>query len=228
MSKDTDKILSGDRSPVSQELLLRYVQGRVTKEERRRIEEQLPDDPFLADAVEGLMIQSASSQPEKDFAVIRQKIKSKTIPHLRKTFPVKRWMQLAAALVVLISLGWFVNRMFQDSTNKIFTKEFQPYPSPANVSPPPENDNALQALKEKSTSHSIPPEMQKQMQQNLPAKEPTKKLSNEERLSLEKSMANRSAVEDTSALIENAIADVASASVNEKKSILIDSADAKK
>ncbi len=95
MSKDTDKILSDDRSPVSQELLLRYVQGRVTKEERRRIEEQLPDDPFLADAVEGLMIQSASSQPEKDFAVIRQKIKSKTIPHLRKTFPVKRWMQLA-------------------------------------------------------------------------------------------------------------------------------------
>jgi len=211
MSQGKNKIRSHNLQPVLQDLLLRYVQGRATVEEQRIIEEQLPGNPFLADALEGLM-QSGSQQHEKELEAIRQHIKEKSKPPIRETLPLRRWMQLAAALVILVGVGWFVNSMLQDSTEKIFTKQFEPYPPTAGVLPPPDNIDTSVDLEEKSTSHSVPPEMKKQMQQNLPAEEPVRRLSNNEVQSLKNSMEEENKIQDRSAVGKNTLPDVSAAS----------------
>ncbi|MBZ4190078.1 hypothetical protein [Niabella beijingensis] len=54
MAEDLKDILSHLNKNVSQELLLKYLNNQLGKEEVHELEKQLLDDPFYNDAVEGL------------------------------------------------------------------------------------------------------------------------------------------------------------------------------
>jgi len=138
MKEKLDKLFS-DRGEVPQEVVLRYVSGTATPEEQRWVEERLADDPFLSDAVEGMMKAESMTNVKQDLEAIRQEIKSKSSGKVWVFKPWKRWVQVAAALVIFTSTIWFINNRIQKSTEKIFTEEFEPYPAPQAELPPPMN-----------------------------------------------------------------------------------------
>lgn len=141
MKEKFDKLFSDNRGEVPQEVLLRYVSGTATPEEQRWVEERLADDSFLSDAVEGMMKAGNVVNVKQDLETIHEEIKAKSSGKLRTFTPWKRWLQVAAALAFLISSIWFINNRIQQSTEKIFTEEFEPYPVPrAEQSPPVGSD----------------------------------------------------------------------------------------
>lgn len=54
MAEDLKDILSHLNKNISQETLLQYLKKQLSKEEQHELEQQLLDDPFFNDAVEGL------------------------------------------------------------------------------------------------------------------------------------------------------------------------------
>lgn len=130
MKEKRGNIFSNKNGNVSQELLLRYIRGNVTPEERRFIEELIADDPFLSDAVEGLMIVGEDKKIEQHLARIHDSIADHRKKEKSRKIPLKRILAVAATVAVLIIGAWFVNQSMQKSTEKIFSDEFRPYPVP--------------------------------------------------------------------------------------------------
>ncbi len=54
MSKDLKNILHNLNADIDQELLLKYLQNELTKEQEHEVESALSEDEFAADAMEGL------------------------------------------------------------------------------------------------------------------------------------------------------------------------------
>ncbi len=134
MKSSADRIFSGNQGEVPVEILVRYARGLATPDEQRRIELAMADDPFLSDAIEGMM---KAENPEKinaDLAAIQESIDRKSNRKIRPLQNWRRWAQAAAALLILSAGIWLVNDRFNQSTEKLFTDEFEPYPAP-----PPES-----------------------------------------------------------------------------------------
>lgn len=130
MKVDRDKFFADQRDEVPQEVLLRYVSGIASPEEIRWVEEKMVDDPFLADAVEGMLKVKNEQALKEDLVTIHAAMKERTAPRIRIFNSGTAWLKVAAALCLLISAIWFVNSRLQQSTEKIFTHEFEPYPAP--------------------------------------------------------------------------------------------------
>lgn len=54
MNDDLKNILQNLNNEIEQEKLLQYIDGKLPEQEMQKLEQQLRDDPFLADAMDGL------------------------------------------------------------------------------------------------------------------------------------------------------------------------------
>ncbi|MGB3077361.1 MAG: hypothetical protein WBB36_18685, partial [Chitinophagales bacterium] len=136
MKPKSDNIFADHQGDVPQDILLRYVNGFASPEESRWVEEKMADDPFLSDAVDGMMKINNPGKAQQDLKVIHEVIRKKSNAKSRVISLQNRWLQLAAALVILMSSIWFINNNLNKSAEKIFTNEFKPYPSPSTLNEP--------------------------------------------------------------------------------------------
>lgn len=105
----------------------RYLEGKMPPAEMHALEKAALDDPFLADAIEGMQQtepQQDSSRVEADLDELRQKIAERT----RKQSPRQarvvafRWWQVAAAAVIVVIGGiWAFN--YFGSNDKVTASE---------------------------------------------------------------------------------------------------------
>lgn len=116
---------------VPEEMLLRYARGLATPEEQRYIEEMMADDPFLSDAVEGMMKSTDHEQLVKNLQGTHDLIRRHAASTTKKIRPYTRWIQAAAAIMIVASCIWFINDRISRSGEKLFSEEFEPYPAPA-------------------------------------------------------------------------------------------------
>lgn len=64
MSANLKDILASLNNEVDQEKLLQYLSGQMPQQEQHELEKQLSEDPFLADAMEGLQSFKNSTEAE--------------------------------------------------------------------------------------------------------------------------------------------------------------------
>jgi anti-sigma factor RsiW len=106
MSGNLKDILSNLQTGVDQEILMRYLQGKLSAEEQYEVEKHLVDSQFEADAVEGLQQMKDNQQMELLLAQLQQDLKKKTSK--KKAFQdklrIKEQPLLWAAILILLLL----------------------------------------------------------------------------------------------------------------------------
>lgn len=85
---------------IDKELILKYIDGSCSEDQKRKIELAIEQDPFLADAVEGLKL-SGANIAQKNIAEIDDKVNEKTgLPKAGRVFTLNPKKLLVAASVV--------------------------------------------------------------------------------------------------------------------------------
>src|SRR5882724_54841 len=84
----------------------KYLQGKLSAAEMHAIEKAALDDPFLADAIEGmdLALQKNNQSLHDDVAELQERLKKRISGNKRKVSPLismRNWWQAAAVLVIL-------------------------------------------------------------------------------------------------------------------------------
>jgi hypothetical protein len=123
--------------------LQRYVQGKLSAREMHAMEKAALDDPFLADAMEGM--QQAFTENEESLVTgqlqqLQQAFQTRTAssPRVVAFKPFRHWQAAAAAVVVLITGVWIYSLVTSNSETSektiAKTEEIQPQqqvPAPA-------------------------------------------------------------------------------------------------
>jgi hypothetical protein len=113
MKENLKDILSHLHSEVDQETLLKYLQGKLSAEEQHEVEKNLLDDPFEADAVEGL----ATIQNKQDISAfvnqLNRDLKKNTSPGKKWLFKrearLESWLLLSIILILVLAvIGYLV------------------------------------------------------------------------------------------------------------------------
>jgi anti-sigma factor RsiW len=115
MSGDWDRILS-EHPDIDPERLTAYLEGRLTGEERHRVERLIAASDFVADAVEGLSAMPDRTRLPGIVADLNRGLRRRTRERRRKLFRngmgFPLWLAYATALIIaLIALAWLVLRM---------------------------------------------------------------------------------------------------------------------
>jgi hypothetical protein len=112
MKENLKDILSNLHSEVDQEMLLKYLQGHLTAIQQHEVEKNLLDDPFEADAMEGLENMHDKSQLSEFVEQLNCDLKKKT--SRKKNWLFKRdaklepWLLLAIVLILLLVVIGFI------------------------------------------------------------------------------------------------------------------------
>src|SRR3954462_8822534 len=98
--------------------LQRYVQGKLSAAEMHAMEKAALDDPFLADAIEGM--QQAFAEHDESLVTgqqqqLQQQFQTRTNTANVVAFKPFRYWQAAAAAVVVIITGVWVYSLLSDS-----------------------------------------------------------------------------------------------------------------
>jgi anti-sigma factor RsiW len=115
MNGEWDRILSG-HPDIDPELLTAYLEGRLTGEERHRVERSIAASDFVADAVEGLSAVPDPSRLPGIVADLNRGLRRRTRERRRRLFrngmDFPLWLAYATALVIiLVTVAWVVLRM---------------------------------------------------------------------------------------------------------------------
>lgn len=114
MKDDLKNILSNLNNDVEQEKLLEYLNKQLEAPQQHAIEQQMADDPFLNDAMEGLEALTPGDLPamvkELNTGLHRQIEKSK---HRRKRKNlVENWVYFSIVIIILlVVLGFLIIKM---------------------------------------------------------------------------------------------------------------------
>lgn len=111
MSHDLQYILQQLEGRVSQEALLAYLGGHSTQAEREQVEEAMVENPFLADAIEGLRIVAQPTSINSTLQELNAGLRSRLTrtPTRRKKVFQQRWTLAAIVLVVVLAIAaWFL------------------------------------------------------------------------------------------------------------------------
>lgn len=97
-------------------VLLRYLEGRATEEERFAIEDQMADSEFLNDAVEGLQGFQDQEQLKQYAAQLNLQLRKQTNRKKRKgrrKMGSQHWVLITLVAILLLSiLGYYIIRLF--------------------------------------------------------------------------------------------------------------------
>src|SRR3954465_8519565 len=103
--------------------LQRYVQGKLSAAEMHAMEKAALDDPFLADAIEGM--QQAFTEHDEDLVTgqlqqLQQQFQTRTTPAAKVVAfkPFRYWQAAAAAVVVIITGVWIYSLLSDLSLQK--------------------------------------------------------------------------------------------------------------
>lgn len=113
MSGNLKDILSTLRNDIDQEKLLQYLNGQMPAAEQHELEKQLNDDPFLADAVEGLQGFKNSSEAElmayQLNATLKKQLAKKEKHRKKRNLPDQTIVYFAIVLLLLLAvIAYFV------------------------------------------------------------------------------------------------------------------------
>lgn len=99
------------------EQIRRYLNGEMSASEMHALEKQALDDPFLADAIEGMQSQSPS-QFNTGIADLQNRLKERTDGKVIRIPVAVMWMRAAAAVVVLALIGIAGIYLFNNESGK--------------------------------------------------------------------------------------------------------------
>lgn len=113
MKENLKDILSHLNSEVDQETLLKYLQGKLSAEEQHELEKSMLDDPFEADAAEGLAaienkqhISSLVNQLNRD---LKKKTTKRSLWAFRREAKLEFWLLVTIVLILLLAIiGYWV------------------------------------------------------------------------------------------------------------------------
>lgn len=107
MNENLKDILSNLNAEVDQETLLKYLQGKLTAEEQNSVEKALVDDPFEADAVEGLQAMQDKQQLPSIVKQLNRDLQKKTSPQkwlFQHEAKVESWLLLTIVIILLLAV----------------------------------------------------------------------------------------------------------------------------
>lgn len=112
MKENLKDILSHLHSEVDQEALLKYLEGKLSAEEQHELEKNTLDDPFEADALEGLQDISNKAKVAAIVEQLNQDLKKKTekkkkLPH-RREVKIEPWLLISIVIILLIAVISFI------------------------------------------------------------------------------------------------------------------------
>jgi predicted secreted protein len=115
MSDDLKNILSNLNNDIEQDKLLDYLNRQLSEKEQHELEQQLNDDPFMSDALDGL----ADLHPKADVSAMVQELNSGLNRQLRKKKKTKKFFNQdnsiyfsIALILLLVVIGYIVVKMF--------------------------------------------------------------------------------------------------------------------
>ena len=93
----------------NREHLLRYISGQMTPAEMHVLEKAALDDPFLADALEGLQ-QEESLKVQKDLETLDQRLTNRVDPKVVPMPPRIKWWRVAivASIIGMMGLSYYL------------------------------------------------------------------------------------------------------------------------
>ncbi|MBS1597981.1 MAG: carboxypeptidase-like regulatory domain-containing protein [Bacteroidetes bacterium] len=106
----------------------KYLQGKLSSAEMHALEKAALDDPFLADAIEGITQNQNNQSLSNDVAELQQRLKQRISTNKNKIVPIsyKSWLQIAAAVIVLAFSGVITFYIISNSReNKTIARENQ-------------------------------------------------------------------------------------------------------
>jgi len=122
-------ILKPQGECISEEMLIRYSKGDLSSAEARRVEEHLTECEFCSDALDGIMksgnVQHYHARVSSAKHLLRKRLR---VDEEKTTFPFTRALAIAATVLLLVFSAWFVEYLNSNSTQKIFSDQFKPYP----------------------------------------------------------------------------------------------------
>ncbi len=112
MSGNLKDILSTLSNDIDQDKLLQYLSGQMPEAEQHELEKQLNDDPFLADAVEGLQGFKNSKEAElmayQLNASLKKQLAKKEKRRKKRSLPDQSVMYYAIVLLLLLAVIAFL------------------------------------------------------------------------------------------------------------------------
>ncbi|KPL25957.1 MAG: hypothetical protein AMS23_03895 [Bacteroides sp. SM1_62] len=101
---------------------LRYSQDQMSEEERNAFERSLQQDPFAAEALEGLS-SITPKEARADLARLQEKLHRRTIQHTKTTRKTRAmWYRIAAAVTVLLVVTTVLFTLFNDRMGQLDRK----------------------------------------------------------------------------------------------------------
>jgi hypothetical protein len=115
MNENLKDILSHLHSEVDQETLLKYLQGKLSAAEQHEVEKNLLEDPFEADALEGLQNIEDKQHIATLVEQLNHDLKKKTSNRKKWLFKreakVESWLLLTLVIILLLAvIGYLVIR----------------------------------------------------------------------------------------------------------------------
>lgn len=186
----------------------KYHKGLMSPGEMNELEKAALDDPFLADALEGY--EARSGNISSDIAELKKKLEErvsdKKVINIAPSGSAFKWWKVAAALVILGGLGYFVFQISTVERNKdivtLDKKQNQPQTTPggdSNKLIDPLRDSALNL---KSNIPSVPGDTKDVVKVKIQKEESTSKEflnsdNDKSDLATEKSKASQPGLKDT-------------------------------
>lgn len=114
--KSMEEDILRDSDCVTEEALKRYAFDRVSSVEKRMIELHLAGCDMCSDMAEGFRLYKNEEHFEEDLQAIRNKLldKGKVIP----LYPIRRYLSIAAVLVIILGSAIFISRMMQEQDRR--------------------------------------------------------------------------------------------------------------
>ncbi len=112
MKENLKNILSHLHSEVDQEVLLKYLQGKLSAQEQHELEKNLLNDPFEADAMEGLHAMENKQNIATLVEQLNRDLKKKTSTRKKWLFKreakVESWLLLTIIIILLLVVIGFL------------------------------------------------------------------------------------------------------------------------
>ena len=112
MKENLKDILSNLNPEVDQDTLLKYLQGQLSADEQHEVEKSLLDDPFEADAMEGLQNIQDKTQIRELVGQLNRDLTKKTSRKKRRLFKreakVEPWLLMTVVFILLLAIIAFI------------------------------------------------------------------------------------------------------------------------
>ncbi len=112
MPDDLLNILSDSNKDIDNQLLMDYLAGKLSAEQRHEVEKQIADNEFVSDAVDGLETVTGDKDLQKVVAQLNsslhKKLRQKKTRKDKRKWKDQAWPYLAIILIILLAVMSFL------------------------------------------------------------------------------------------------------------------------